>query len=275
MKNNTNISERISQMIESVDVTPNEFAKKLGYNRSQVIYDIINGKSKPSFDFFEKLENSEYSERFNLNWLISGGGSMKKITKIDSTSDVDFVFETKSDYNKVPQIVTVDSNDKDNIVLVPQALKAGYLEGFDNKKFISKLPTYRMPGLNNGVFRMFPVEGNSMFPTLTNNSYVVGQFVDNWITGIKDNRLYIIISNQLEDGLVKRCINRIEKYNNLICKSDNRRNYPNQNIDPSTIKEVWEVKLHLNFDLPDPGDLYDRMNDLEAEMQEMKRKLIN
>lgn len=174
-------------------------------------------------------------------------------------------------YTKQPSVVTVDKSNNDNIVLVPQKLKAGYLAGWDDPRFISTLPSYRMPGLNNGVFRMFPVEGNSMFPTLTNNSYVVGQFVENWITGIKDNRLYVIISNEVEDGLVKRCINRIKKYNNLICKSDNRRNYPTQNIDPSTIKEVWEVKLHLNFDLPDPGDLYDRMNDLEAELEEIKR----
>ncbi|WP_053329070.1 hypothetical protein [Chryseobacterium gallinarum] len=173
-----------------------------------------------------------------------------------------------------PQIVTVDSHNNDNIVLVPHKLKAGYLTGYNNPDFIKKLPSYRMPGLNNGIFRMFEIEGNSMFPTLPNKSYVVGQFVENWEAGIKDNQVYAIISNEIEDGLVKRCINRINKYNNLICKSDNRRSYPTQNIDPATIKEVWEVKLHLNFQLPDPADIYDRMNDLEAELQEIKRKTL-
>lgn len=182
--------------------------------------------------------------------------------------------ESKLDYTRLtPQIVTVDSHSRDNIVLVPGKLKAGYLEGFNDKKFISKLPTYRMPGLNNGVFRMFEMEGNSMFPTIPPNSYVVGQFVDNWITGIKDNQIYAIISNEVEDGLLKRCINRIEKYDNILCKSDNRRNYPTQNISPKSIKEVWEVKLHLNFNLADPSDLYDRMNDLEADNAEIKQML--
>lgn len=215
---------------------------------------------------FEKVYTK--CEDIDGNFILTGKEPMLK-------SHVQSIKEEPAIYQRLPSVVTIDSHNEDNIVLVPQKLKAGYLQGFNNPKFISKLPTYRMPGLNNGIFRMFPVEGNSMFPTLTNNSYVVGQFVENWITGIKDNRLYIIISNQMEDGLVKRCINRIEKYNNLICKSDNRRNYPNQNIDPATIKEVWEVKLHLNFDLPDPGDLYDRMNDLEAEVEELKRKSIN
>lgn len=172
--------------------------------------------------------------------------------------------------NDSPLVITIDSHNKDNIVLVPQKLQAGYLRGYNNPSFIKDLPTYRMPGLNNGIFRMFEVEGNSMFPTLPSKSFVVGQFVENWATDIKDNQIYAIISNEIEDGLIKRCINRITKYNNLICKSDNRRNYPTQNIDPSSIKEIWEIKLHLNFQLPDPADVYDRMNDLEAEMQQLK-----
>lgn len=127
-----------------------------------------------------------------------------------------------------------------------------------------------MPGLNNGVFRMFEIEGNSMFPTLPDKSFVIGQFVENWVRDIKDNQIYAVISNEVEDGLVKRCINKIKKYNNLICKSDNRRNYPTQNINPESIKEIWEIKLHLNFQLPDPADIYERMSDFEGEIASLK-----
>lgn len=208
------------------------------------------------------------------DFLISGhepmflNGSYSSETKIREISDINIQFE-----NKVPQVITVDSKNTDNIVLVPGKLKAGYLEGYNDPNFIKTLSSYRMPGLNNGVFRMFEMEGDSMFPTIPNRSFVVGQFVDNWTTGIKDNQIYAVISNEVKDGLLKRCINRIEKYNNLICKSDNRREYPTQNIDPESIKEIWEIKLHLNFQLPDPADIYDRMNDLEAELQEIKRSI--
>lgn len=272
MKKCTEISERITQMLDFVNLNPNEFALKLGYKRSQTIYDILSGKSKPSFDFFEKLQNSEYSEIFRLEWVITGHEPMLKNHE-SANNDNYIIQEPTIEYNRHPQVITIDSQLRENIPLVPYRLKAGYLTGYDNPKFIEKLPTYRMPGLNNGVFRMFEIEGNSMFPTLPNKSYVVGQFVEDWVTGIKDNRLYAIISNEVEDGLIKRCINRIKKYNNLICKSDNRRNFPTQNIDPSSIKEVWEIKLHLNFDLPDPADLYDKIFDLEAELQEIKRKI--
>lgn len=69
---NTDISERISEMIESLNVSINQFAITLGYKRSQAIYDMIKGKAKPSFDFFHKLLNSEYSALVDIEYLITG-----------------------------------------------------------------------------------------------------------------------------------------------------------------------------------------------------------
>lgn len=237
-----------------------EFAKMIDISEANV-RNYIKG-TEPKFGVIEKL-----AKRFEISfeWLLTGKGSMLY------EKSYDVIEEARNIYSKTPSIITVDAHNDDNIVLVPQKLRAGYLSGYNNPSFIQKLPSYRMPGLNNGIFRMFEIEGNSMFPTLPNKSYVVGQFVEDFTTDIKDNQLYAIISNEIEDGLVKRCINRVKKYNNLICKSDNRRSYPTQNIDPATIKEVWEIKLHLNFQLPDPADVYERMNDLEAELQEVKR----
>ncbi|WP_102980173.1 helix-turn-helix transcriptional regulator [Chryseobacterium scophthalmum] len=252
------INFRIKSLIDTFSQGNNSnFAEKIGVSEGN-IRSYLKG-TEPKFNVIKKIcESFEIS----YEWLISGKGTMEK------TISNDLIIESKP-----PLVITVDSHNVDNIVFVPQKLKAGYLTGHDDPKFVSKLPTYRMPGLNNGIFRMFEIEGNSMFPTLPNRSIVVGQYVENWTTGIKDNKLYAIISNEVEDGLVKRCVNRIKKYNNLMCKSDNRRNYPTQNVDPSTIKEVWEVKLHLNFELPDPADIYDRMNDFEAQLEELKRKI--
>ncbi|WP_312398857.1 helix-turn-helix domain-containing protein [Chryseobacterium sp.] len=260
------INFRIKQLVDYFANGNNSvFANMIGVNEAN-IRSYING-TEPKFNVIEKICSAL---AINFEWLILDKGEMLSENRTEQIAlQSDF-------YHRVPQVITVDAHNKDNIALVPNKLKAGYLQGYNDPNFIKTLPTFRLPNLNNGVFRMFEIEGNSMFPTLPDRTHVIAQFVDDWIHGIKDNMLYAIISNEVEDGLIKRCLNRIKKYDNLICKSDNRRNFPTQNISPSTIKEVWEVKLHLNFNLPDPADFYDRLNDLEAEVQHLKlRKNIN
>ncbi len=87
MSENTEISERVLKVIDFLGVNRSEFGKKLGYNRSQSVYDIINGKSKPSMDFFEKILNSEYSEIISLEWIITGRGNMTKTYEIPNTEE--------------------------------------------------------------------------------------------------------------------------------------------------------------------------------------------
>lgn len=266
LKINSNFFERISQIIDYYGIkNVSSLAEILGYSSSEKLNRLKKDGSKPSIDILQDISNK--FDEIDASWLLNGTGEMLKGNNVNSF----YVSEPNSSYNKTPQIITVDSHNEDNIVLVPMKAKAGYLKGWSDPNFIKKLPTFRMPGLNNGVFRMFEVRGNSMFPTIPDRSFVVGSFVENWVTGIKDNQIYVVISNKIEDGLVKRCINKIDKYRNLICKSDNRREYPTQNLDPDDIMEIWEVKLHLNFNIPDPASIYDRVNDLEGELLSLQQ----
>lgn len=95
----TEISERVAQLIEYWGVNKNDFAKKLGYKRAQTVYDIVNGKAKPSFDFFNRLYNTEYSENINPFWIFTGKGEMIKIENgngNDSSKD-DYIIELQRD----------------------------------------------------------------------------------------------------------------------------------------------------------------------------------
>jgi predicted transcriptional regulator len=74
---NTEISERVSLMIQKLSLNPNSFAAGLGYKRSQTIYDIINGKSAPSYDFFHRFMLSPYARQINIDWLLTGRGKME------------------------------------------------------------------------------------------------------------------------------------------------------------------------------------------------------
>lgn len=89
MKENTALSERLSYLIDYLDVSKNKFGRDLGYPRSQIIYDIIDEHKKkkkpimPSFEFFEKFLNSEYSEIISIEWFITGKGEMLKQNRIN------------------------------------------------------------------------------------------------------------------------------------------------------------------------------------------------
>lgn len=81
---NTEISARIAEIIERVGETPNSFAKSLGYSRAQTIYDILNGKSAPSYDFFNRLANAEFSAIINFQYLLNGKGNVLKTKSFQS-----------------------------------------------------------------------------------------------------------------------------------------------------------------------------------------------
>lgn len=274
----------------------NELKAYLGFNSDSDFADFLGIKrqtlsswhTRNTFDI-ELL----YAKCVNVdgNFLLTGKGEIEKPKVQDMlhnksvTKTVTFLEETKSKenvslsvnedqtglYSRMPKVVTVDGSGKDNVVLVPVKAAAGYLLGYGDAEFIQSLPTFSLPNIQNGTFRMFQVEGNSMYPTLSDKSYVVGEWVENWIKDIKDNRIYVTVCDN--GVLVKRVLNRLKKYENLYLKSDNRKEHPNVTLEPNQIKEVWAVKMHLSFELPDPTVLYDRVGDLEAEIDHIKSLL--
>ena len=73
---NAEISARVRFIIDDIGVSPNAFALKLNYKRGQTVYDILNGKSAPSYDFFNRFMFSDYSEIYSITWLLTGRGNM-------------------------------------------------------------------------------------------------------------------------------------------------------------------------------------------------------
>ncbi|MEG0518287.1 MAG: S24 family peptidase [Bacteroidales bacterium] len=106
----TEISDRIKNIIDYKHVTINAFARILGYNRSQVIYDILNKKSKPGFDFFNKLLTSDISENISINWLITGEGNML-VTKSEQNEGLNDNFLNENAHPKcTPKMHTQNNN---------------------------------------------------------------------------------------------------------------------------------------------------------------------
>ena len=85
---NAEISARMAKILQYTGDTRNSFAVKLGYERAQTVYDIMNMKSAPSFDFFNRFSISEYSDIIDIRWLLSGEGSMLREDQLQSSPNL-------------------------------------------------------------------------------------------------------------------------------------------------------------------------------------------
>lgn len=235
MEKNTEISERIKKVIDFVGVTNNDFAKKLGYERSQSIYDIINGKSKPSFDFFEKLSNSEYSEIIDFENLITGKGEFlktkNKINVLKKNEDIyEDIYEDKPNVKKMsPNVMEesavyyINKNDSQGIPLIPIDAMAGFGTGeFQVMKYdTSKYVVPEFSELN--VDFMIRVKGSSMVPKYNSGDLVACKKLMLTDIFFQWNKVYVL--DTVQGALIKR-VKKGSKENYIQLISDNNNYDP-------------------------------------------------
>ncbi len=262
------IHEKIREIILYFHLNNNSFSKRLGVT-STTIDSITNGRpqpdgtrkrTKPGYDLLTSIINE-----FNINpdYLFGKSTAMlQSDTKKIQT------------YAGIPQVVAVNHQGDENVVYVPIKARAGYLDGYGDAEYIETLPSFNMPHLNNGTYRCFEVQGNSMVRTFFDGDLVFGKYVED-LSDIKDGRVYVIVSHN--DGIVlKRVINRIEERGKLILKSDNKDgNYPTYTMNVEDIMEVWYVTMFASKQMPEPVDVYDRLHDLESKVIFLEEELRN
>ncbi|GAB3990815.1 hypothetical protein GCM10028807_18790 [Spirosoma daeguense] len=76
------IHHRLQELIDALDVSVLEFARKLGEHRGEKVYHILHGRLKPRYDTIEKILIAY--PQVNADWLLRGEGLMFKI--LDSPS---------------------------------------------------------------------------------------------------------------------------------------------------------------------------------------------
>ncbi len=171
---------------------------------------------------------------------------------------------------KTPKVITLDRSGAENIVYVPVQARAGYLTGYGDPKFIERLESFNLPGLRNGTYRMFEIEGVSMSPTLQAGDRSVCKWVENF-DNIQENRVHVVVT---KDGIVvKRVLNRLAQRGKIVLKSDtisHRKEHPTYEINPEDILEIWYCVFKVSADFAEPSELYHRMADMEADLVEMR-----
>ena len=266
-----NIKDRVLYLAENKESSKQDFFRKTGLK-----YSNFTGKSKES-DLTSKSVAEillKYPD-VSPEWLLTGNGEMLRSQEALAVKPprVEIIEPIKVEGRSLmPKVVVVDDDDNDRIPLVSVKAQAGYLEGYDDSNYIEELPTYSLPEMRNGTYRMFQVSGFSMYPTLQDGSYVIGKFVEDW-EWLGDNRVCVVVTER--DGvIVKRVTNRAREKGFLYCKSDNR-DYKHIKVMLEDIKEIWECQAHISFEFLDPVTNYQKIAELEVNLSELQDKVKN
>jgi transcriptional regulator with XRE-family HTH domain len=199
------------------------------YSQQQVADDLIitrvrlakyeEGKTEPPLDLLKLIANY-----YHVSVDVMIGVDLHRVPREELM---------KMDSNRLLMPITVDSKGRDNVELVPHKAKAGYLSNYADAEFIEGLPQIRLPLPNNGKYRAFPIEGDSM-PPHKDGSFIVGKYVDG-IKDIKDGSTYVVVSR--DEGIVYKRLFKKGK-NSIELRSDNKI-YEPYDIKAHDILELW------------------------------------
>ncbi|MFN8415577.1 MAG: XRE family transcriptional regulator [Cytophagaceae bacterium] len=254
------VSDNIKFFRKQLGLTQEQLAGKVNIKRS-LLGAYEEGRAEPSLETllaFARMFN--VSVDVLISETITDAGNLKSVLNKDVEGKKLRVLS-----------ITVDSEDREQIQLVPQKAAAGYLNGYADPEYVSELPKFYLPIFSNqGSYRAFEIKGDSMLPMPT-GSIVIGQYVDNW-KSIKDNNLYVVVT--ATEGIVyKRVLNHVVKNNSLHLISDNTV-YDPYDVAVDDIMEVWEAKAYISTEFPKADMSVEKLsaivNDLQKQMQQMK-----
>ncbi|HAH24226.1 MAG TPA: DNA-binding protein [Prolixibacteraceae bacterium] len=169
---------------------------------------------------------------------------------------------------------TVDRQNRDNIELVSEKAKAGYLNGFSDAEFISELPVFQLPFLSSEKkYRTFQIKGDSMLP-IPDKAWITGEFVQDW-NDIKSGSLYVLLT--LNEGVVfKQLKNELAEHGHLQLISLNPAYEPYE-LSVTEIREVWKFVHYISKEVtvqPITDNLIgQQLKTLTKEIRDLKRSI--
>lgn len=257
------INENIRFIRKQLKLTQEQFGQQLGIKRSLVgAYE--EGRAEPRLELLHKMAGMA---GLQLDALVS--------SSLNSSATLP---PQQRDYTRGKEVlvVSIDSEKKDNIELVPHKAAAGYMNGYADTEYVKELPKFNLPNLRSGTYRAFEISGDSMLPILP-GTIIVGEYVEN-LKEIKNGKTYVLVTSR--EGIVyKRVFNYLDESGKLFLVSDNRQYTPFQ-IDGEEVLEAWAAKAYISVQFPDVESNNDLsienlagvVLDLQKEILELKTK---
>jgi len=241
--NNTS-TNRVTALREKLNLSQQEFADKIGITQG-ALSQLESGKSTLSLSTITKI-----SQVFNVdcNWLILG---------IEGYDDSHF-----QSYQKVLGTSFIP--------LVKEEAHAGYIDQCNDEGYIKTLDVYKIPGFENGNYRLFEVEGDSMLPTIRPRETVITEQVKD-ITQLENGSVCVVVT---KDGIVaKRLFRHDTNPVSYLFKSDNPE-YKTYSIQGDDILEIWHVKAKISSITDQESYIQNqRFQSIENEIRQLKEHI--
>jgi transcriptional regulator with XRE-family HTH domain len=283
------LKDRLREVIYNKRLSQVEFAKLVNLSTPSVSR-LLNSDSDPTLP---TLQNICEKLDVNLNWLATGKGQMFEVDNNVGKSNGNSSHGGLSTQEMVAKIQSLEeenrrlkeinqekgysnvnlSGDEQVLCFVDSNSISHYPYKLRNEEYLLQLSSIALPfsRFGKGSYRAFEIPGDAMSKKVNRGDWVICQRVEN-IAGVKDNFVYVIV---LEDEVVcRRVINRIESRKRLRLKSDNI-SFGDFEVEIEQIKEVWEVKSVMTFDLRNPDfQVYSWIKKLEDDIAELNIKQV-
>lgn len=245
--------KRFKQVRDENNFTQTEFAALLGIKNSTA--DIERGRTKLSGKVVAEL-----LKQFGINPLWLFGESNQKYLQV-SKGDVS------------PKVISLNSAENENIVLVNVKAAAGYPHNLQDVDWYQQLPAFDipLPEYRNATHRGFQIEGDSMLPNYRPGEWVLGKAVST-IEEAANNRVYVVV---LYDSVLVKKLQKLPDPSKILLISLNEEYLPVE-VNVNDIQELWQVNSKLTFNLDAPSEsgllrqLQQSMDELKSEFKTLK-----
>ncbi|WP_411030615.1 XRE family transcriptional regulator [Spongiimicrobium sp. 3-5] len=240
------VAKRFTEIRRELGHTQSDFAKLLGISTTTA--DIERGRTKLSGKVVAEL-----LKQFKINPLWLFGDSSQQYVNTTNTS-------------VIPKVVTVDTSENENMVLVNAKAAAGYPQNIQDTSWYQQLPAFDLPlpEFRNATYRGFQVEGDSMLPNLKPGEWVLAKAVED-IDDISTNKMYVVV---LQDAVLVKKLEKSPNTANIALISLNET-YPPYEIERHAIQELWQVSSKITFGV-DATTEKGLLKQLQESMEELK-----
>jgi len=224
------VKKRIKMFVESLNISMREFEKSIGVSNGYV-----NSISRSiGIDKINKI--IEKYPKLNIEWLLSGQGSMLKDDIQEPNVQATQVFRRRTDR-------LIDAQD---IPLYDIRSLAGLSPIFNGQKTVP-IDTLRIPNLPKVDGAVF-VTGDSMYPVLKSGDIIVLKKINDIPDGILWGEIYLLdIDLSGDDMVTVKYVQRSEKGDEWLKLVSQNEHHQPKDIHLKKVRAMAHVKASVRF----------------------------